>query len=315
MIICPKELNNYELAELDYINGMKYKDIAEKYNVSINTVKSWKTRYGWYRNKDKKSMHTKSKKVCTQKKNACENKNKTLIDEVQELSNNNELTDKQKLFCVIYSQCLNATKAYMKAYKCTYETAMVNGSKLLSNTRVKAQLDILIAAKCNKEFLQRSVIQKYIDIAFADIGDYVQFGQRYKLCWTKDKDGNDVPVIDPETGEQKVITYNYLDLKESNLVDTTLIEEVSEGKQGIKFKLADKMKALDFLTKHCNLLNDEEKTKLDIENKKLQNEKLRAEIRERNCNDENEELENDGFIDALKSEVDNVWGESKEQEK
>ncbi|WP_455796434.1 RNA polymerase sigma factor [Clostridium butyricum] len=38
---------NYELAEEDYINGMKYKEIAEKYNVSINTVKSWKTRYKW----------------------------------------------------------------------------------------------------------------------------------------------------------------------------------------------------------------------------------------------------------------------------
>ncbi|WP_257164343.1 hypothetical protein, partial [Cetobacterium somerae] len=29
---------NYELAELDYKNGMKYKDIADKYEVSLNTV-------------------------------------------------------------------------------------------------------------------------------------------------------------------------------------------------------------------------------------------------------------------------------------
>lgn len=54
-----------ELAEQDYLNGMKYKDIAEKYNVTINTVKSWKTRYGWQRGE--KSAHTKNKKVCTQK--------------------------------------------------------------------------------------------------------------------------------------------------------------------------------------------------------------------------------------------------------
>ena len=53
------EMNNYELAELDYKSGMKYKDIAEKYNVSLNTVKSWKTRY-WGKVADKK--------VCTQKK-------------------------------------------------------------------------------------------------------------------------------------------------------------------------------------------------------------------------------------------------------
>ena len=53
-------------AEADYISGMKYKEIAEKYGVTINTVKSWKTRYQWSRG-DKKGVHTKKKKVCTQK--------------------------------------------------------------------------------------------------------------------------------------------------------------------------------------------------------------------------------------------------------
>ncbi|MEK4501927.1 P27 family phage terminase small subunit [Bacillus sp. FSL R12-0069] len=38
-----------EAAYSDYVNGMKYKDIAEKYAVSINTMKSWKKRYNWQR--------------------------------------------------------------------------------------------------------------------------------------------------------------------------------------------------------------------------------------------------------------------------
>ncbi len=42
-------------AEKDYQAGLKYKEIAEKYGVSLNTVKSWKTRHNW------------TKKVCTQK--------------------------------------------------------------------------------------------------------------------------------------------------------------------------------------------------------------------------------------------------------
>ncbi|WP_369355677.1 phage terminase small subunit [Lysinibacillus capsici] len=42
---------------------MKYKDIADKHEVSINTVKSWKTRYKWNR----KGVHTKEEKVRTQK--------------------------------------------------------------------------------------------------------------------------------------------------------------------------------------------------------------------------------------------------------
>ena len=65
-------MNNYELAEKDYKNGMKYKDIADKYGVTINTVKSWKQRYSWTREgaekktsvctQNEKSMHTKKKK-------------------------------------------------------------------------------------------------------------------------------------------------------------------------------------------------------------------------------------------------------------
>ena len=62
---------NYEQAENDYMTGMKYKDIALKYGVSINTVKSWKKRYEWERKgvhtKEEKSVHTKNIKGCTQK--------------------------------------------------------------------------------------------------------------------------------------------------------------------------------------------------------------------------------------------------------
>lgn len=58
------ETQNYILAEKDYMSGMKYKDIAAKYGVTLNTVKSWKVRYGW----NKKGVHTKSEKVCTQKR-------------------------------------------------------------------------------------------------------------------------------------------------------------------------------------------------------------------------------------------------------
>lgn len=56
---------NWELAYEDYNNGMKYKEIAEKYNVTLNTVKSWKTRHwnkiGVHTN-GKESVHTKRKR-------------------------------------------------------------------------------------------------------------------------------------------------------------------------------------------------------------------------------------------------------------
>ena len=64
---------DYEKAEKDYLEGAKYKDIAAKYGVTINTVKSWKVRYGWSRggekggtqnaHKNQKSVHTKKRKL------------------------------------------------------------------------------------------------------------------------------------------------------------------------------------------------------------------------------------------------------------
>ncbi|WP_144492776.1 phage terminase small subunit [Bacillus pumilus] len=38
-------------AKQDYMKGMTYQQIADHYNVSIHTVKSWKRRYGWQRQK------------------------------------------------------------------------------------------------------------------------------------------------------------------------------------------------------------------------------------------------------------------------
>ncbi|MED3269284.1 phage terminase small subunit [Bacillus thuringiensis] len=65
----------HELAQEDYMQGMKYKDIAEKHDVSVNTVKSWKTRYKW----DRKSVHTKDEKVRIQKKTGAPIGNKNAV--------------------------------------------------------------------------------------------------------------------------------------------------------------------------------------------------------------------------------------------
>ena len=52
---------NWELAYEDYKKGLKRKEIAEKYNVSINTVKSWKTRH-WNKMDKKEGAPPKKKR-------------------------------------------------------------------------------------------------------------------------------------------------------------------------------------------------------------------------------------------------------------
>lgn len=270
-----------------YINSkgtIKLVDIAAELNLKDTQIRKWKSQDKWDNELEGTSKGTlPNKKVQSKgnvtnkkvtKKNNKSNDKEPIADEVKEVMDNDELNDSERLFCIFYSKCFNATKAYLKAYTCTYETAMVNGCKLLRKTKIKKQIDELTKIRFNKEALKAGVLQKYIDIAFADLGDYMVFGKKKKGVWTKDKDGVDIPVIDPDTGEQKIKEYSYVNLKESVCVDTSLLTEVSEGKDGIKIKLADKMKALDFLNKHLNLLSDEDKVKLDIANKKLKNEQL-----------------------------------------
>ena len=55
----------------------------------------------------------------------------------------NGMTEKQKIFADEYIICLNATKAYKKAYPNVKkdEVARANGSRLLTNANVKAYID------------------------------------------------------------------------------------------------------------------------------------------------------------------------------
>lgn len=119
--------NIYEKAEKDYMLGMKYKDIAEKYDVSINTVKSSKQRYEWNR----KGMHTKKEKVCTQNKTSIPKEKVQNIVESEDV----ELTEKQSLFCLYYIRSFNAT---MSAIKAGYskDTAYVIGHENLRKSKI-----------------------------------------------------------------------------------------------------------------------------------------------------------------------------------
>ena len=77
------------------LSGVKYKDIAIKHNVSLSTVKSWKTRYKW--NRLKKNTHTKTEKS-THVKKVCKDESKLPVTIEFINKENNELTEKQKLF-------------------------------------------------------------------------------------------------------------------------------------------------------------------------------------------------------------------------
>ena len=94
---------------------------------------------------------------------------------------------------------------------------------------------------------------------------------------------------------------------ESAVVDGTLIQEVSQGKNGIKIKLHDKMKALEKLEKYFDLLPD--KFQRRIEEEKLKIAQCKLELEKAKVLGDNTEVEDDGFLEALNATVAEVWSD------
>ncbi|MBY6907541.1 terminase small subunit, partial [Clostridium botulinum] len=100
--------------------------------------------------------------------------------------------------------------------------------------------------------------------AFADITDYVEFGQEEVPVM-----GASGPIVD-EDGNQITKIVNTVKFKESPEIDGTIVSEVKQGKDGASIKLQDKMKALQWLSDRINLLSTETKIKIDNEKAKVQ---------------------------------------------
>lgn len=280
----PKEIK--EKAYQMYKDGIKLIDISKKLNIPAGTVRRWKSEQGWDNERSIKSERSERKANVRKEK-----KKRIAKEDVESVINNENLTDKQRLFCLYYVRCFNATKAYQKAYGCSYETAMANGSASLRNTKIQEEIHKLKQNRLNAEMMEESdIVQKYMDIAFADITDFVEFGNS--------------TYTDGETQEE--IQYSYVNLKNSNSVDGTLISEVSKGRDGAKIKLSDRMKALEWLSNYFEI-NPADKHRRAFENRKLEIELLKLESQIKDT-DAEEELK-DNFMDAMNATSQEVWGD------
>ena len=250
-----------------FLSGMKLVDISRQLDVPEGTVRRWKSTYKWESERsDKKSERSEKKRA----KN--ERKEKPIAEEVRMVMGNPELTEKQRLFCILYVRCFNATKAYRKAYGCSYETAMAEGSSILRNPKIKNEINRLKQNRLNREMLdEHDIFQKYMDIAFADITDYVSFGREKVPVMGA---FGPVMVKDEETGEKVGLMkeVNTVRFRESSDIDGTIVTEVKQGKDGASIKLADRMKALDWLSKHMDMATDEQRAR--IAHVKAQTDKL-----------------------------------------
>ena len=213
-------------------------EIAKTLEVSDSTVRSWKRRM------------CNAKK--SQRKSATQRKVETLLDISEE---NTELNDAQKAFCLYYSKTFNATTAYMKAYPdSSYISAGTSGSRLLQNDKIRNEVQRMKKAR-NLQIMAtgEDVVEKMMNIAFADITDYLAWGSQ---------------TIATDEGEE-VVSYSHA--KKSTEVDGTLLSEVKHSRDGIQVKVADRMRALEWLGEYFELNpKDQHRKYFDNEKLKLQ---------------------------------------------
>ncbi|MCR0271376.1 terminase small subunit [[Clostridium] innocuum] len=240
---------------LDSKGKMLLKDIAKAVGKQDTQIRRWKSLDHW--DGELKGNVTIPKDNVTKQNNGIEKPPKTeLLPEEIETLNNEELTERQRLFCLYYVRWFNATKAYQKAYSCDYFTAAANGPRLLGNARIKEEIQRIKDAKIKQTmYSTEDYFQKMIDIAYSDVTDYLSFGQEE----AQDKNGN-------------TFMMNVINLKESCDVDGTLIQEVKQGKDGIAVKLVSKEFALKWLDKHYSEATDLQKAQ--IEQLRAQTDKL-----------------------------------------
>lgn len=145
----------------------------------------------------------------------------------------NALTDKQEMFAKEYAVHFDSTKAALAAGY-SAKSAMSQGCQLLKLPKVQKFISKQLEIYGNKnEVLKKRVLNQIVEAAFSDITDFAHI------------DENGVSVYDWDKLPKGM---------------RRLISEVSETrtKDGgtIKFKLVDKMKALELLARHLGMLTD-----------------------------------------------------------
>lgn len=287
-----------EVARKLYEQGILLKDIAEQLDVPQGTIRRWKSTYKWDQAADCSDVRKESERSVNSERSE-KKKVQRVKHDVASVTENPELTDKQRLFCLHYVRCFNSTKAAIKAGY-SKNTAMEQGYQLLQKTSVREEIHRLKQSRLNRELLdEHDIFQKYMDIAFADITDFVQFGQEEEYVIGQ---FGLVQVEDPVTGKkaplkQKVNTVRF---RESDSIDGTLITEVKNGKNGASIKLADRMKALEWLAEHMDIATEEQKARIAV-------------LKMKSAGDEPEDIDT-SYVDALKDLAAKVWTNEEEKD-
>lgn len=191
------------------------------------------------------------------------------------------LTAKQQRFVDEYLIDLNATQAAIRAGY-SGKTARSISNENLTKPDIQAAIEKGMLARSGRvEITQDMVLRELAKIGFSDIRKVVRWGETR------------VRMVDGDDGEgEDLVPYHGLALIDSTEIDDSTagaIAEVSQTRDGLKVKLHDKKGALVDIGRHLGMFAppghanlDSELKRIEVENRRLQNEKLRRELEDPN---------------------------------
>lgn len=312
-----------------YQQGTKLVDIAEILGINAGTVRRWKCTQKWdAKNTGNRKTGQSSERSPNRTQETERSVNEQKINfkgqqnaikkAVEQILSNDDLNDEQQLFCLIYAKTYNAVQSYMEAYNTTnYNAAGVSSYRLLKVPKIRKAIQDIKKAKAEQILADKEdIVELQMRIAFADIGQYLDFKEEEQPVI-----GAFGPVKIEENGEKKILTQkvNNVHIKDSRQLDTQLIQEIKNGKNGFSIKLADKVKAIEWLSKYFEVFpEDVRKAEYDehrkaFDKKKLDIELLKMEINSKAETDREKTIEEDNFLDAFNMSAEEIWAEQEEQ--
>ncbi|SDU02062.1 MULTISPECIES: terminase small subunit [Pseudomonas fluorescens group] len=191
------------------------------------------------------------------------------------------LTAKQQRFVDEYLIDLNATQAAIRAGY-SERTARSISNENLTKPDIQSAIEKGMKARSSRvEITQDMVLKELAKIGFSDIRKVVRWGE------------TQVRMVDGEDdAPEDMVPYHGLALIDSTEIDDNTagaIAEVSQSRDGLKVKLHDKKGALVDIGRHLGMFSppghadlDTELKRIEVENKRLLNEKLRRELEDPN---------------------------------
>lgn len=186
-----------------------------------------------------------------------------------------DLSEKEQAFCEHYVKSSNLKLSAIKAGYAR-PSAHCRAYEIRRRPRCKAYIAWLKGQGAREvDFDVAMLLDQYIRVAFADITDFVDV-----------KDG-------------------IVKIRDSKELDGQLISEIKQGRDGVTIKMVDKFKAADKLERFFEILPKKWEGKIAEKKLELLEEKLKIERKKAGMD---EQVESDGFKDAISGAVNLIWG-------